>query len=159
MKNADLFFDIIPADLFDIRHDGDFMGQLQHLIDQCHPGTTKMKFESLTGELAEASVPFAMSNRALHGLLHGGAYFTVGDTMTAMMCLFFIEKAGERMLTINASIRYLRPVNRETIRAKAVLKRREGKNFYFVCDFTLPDGKRAAQGKYHYVIAAIPSVE
>ena len=72
-----------------------------------------------------------------------------------MMCLFFIEKSGERMLTINASIRYLRPVNRETIKAKAVLKRREGKNLFFVCDFFLPDGKRAAQAKYHYVIAEI----
>lgn len=155
MHNADLIFDIIPKDLFDIRREGDFVTQIQHLVDQCHPGTTKMKLENVSGELAEASIPFAMSNRALHGLLHGGAYFTVGDTITAMMCLFFIEKAGERMLTINASIRYLRPVNRETVRAKAVLKRREGKNLFFVCDFFLPDGKRAAQAKYHYVIAEI----
>ncbi|MBL8032822.1 MAG: PaaI family thioesterase, partial [Leptospiraceae bacterium] len=110
MHNADLIFDIIPKDLFDIRREGDFVMQIQHLVDQCHPGTTKMKLENVSGELAEASIPFAMSNRALHGLLHGGAYFTVGDTITAMMCLFFIEKAGERMLTINASIRYLRPV-------------------------------------------------
>ena len=155
MKNADLIFDIIPKDLFNISREGDFRAQVQHLIDQCHPGTTKMQLDSLSGELAEASIPFAMSNRALHGLLHGGAYFTVGDTITAMMCLFFIEKAGERMLTINASIRYLRPVNSETIRAKAVLKRREGKNLFFVCDFYLPDGKRAAQAKYHYVLAGI----
>ncbi|MFO1524918.1 MAG: PaaI family thioesterase [Turneriella sp.] len=155
MHNADLIFDIIPKDLFDIRREGDFVTQIQHLVDQCHPGATKMKLENVSGELAEASIPFAMSNRALHGLLHGGAYFTVGDTITAMMCLFFIEKAGERMLTINASIRYLRPVNRETVRAKAVLKRREGKNLFFVCDFFLPDGKRAAQAKYHYVIAEI----
>lgn len=152
MKNADLIFEIIPKDLFDIRREGSFKDQIQHLVDQCHPGTTKMQLESLGGELAEAQIPFAMSNRALHGLLHGGAYFTVGDTITALMCLFFIEKSGERMLTINASIRYLRPVNRETIRARAVLKRREGKNFFFVCDFLLPDGKRAAQAKYHYVI-------
>lgn len=155
MKNADLIFDIIPKDLFDISREGDFVSQIQYLVDQCHPGTTKMQISSLAGEVAEATIPFAMSNRALHGLLHGGAYFTVGDTITALMCLFFIEKAGENMLTINASIRYLRPVRRETVRAKAVLKRREGKNLFFVCDFFLPDGKRAAQGKYHYVIAEV----
>lgn len=155
MHDTSLIFDIIPKDLFDIRRTGDFVSEVQHLIDQCHPAATKMKVESLAGELAEASIPFAVSNRALHGLLHGGAYFTVGDTITAIMCLFFLEKAGERMVTVNASIRYLRPVNRETIRAKAVLKRREGKNFFFVCDFLMPDGKRAAQAKYHYVMAAI----
>ena len=155
MHNTDLIFDIIPKDLFDIKRDGDFVGQIQHLVEQCHPGTTKMKLETLSGELSEASIPFAMSNRALHGLLHGGAYFTVGDTITAMMCLFFIDKPGERMVTVNASIRYLRAVNRETIKAKAVLKRREGKNLFFLCDFFLPDGKRAAQAKYHYVLAAI----
>lgn len=155
MHNIDLVFDIIPKDLFDIRREGTFVETIQHLIEQCHPGTTKMQLETLSGEESVATIPFAMSNRALHGLLHGGAYFTVGDTITAMMCLFFIEKAGERMLTINASIRYLRPVNRETVKARALLKRREGKNLYFVCDFFLPDGKRAAQAKYHYVIAEI----
>ena len=155
MHNQDLVFDIIPKDLFDIRRDGTLVESIQHLIEQCHPGTTKMKLETLSGEESVASIPFAMSNRALHGLLHGGAYFTVGDTITAMMCLFFIEEPNERMLTINASIRYLRPVNRETVKARAVLKRREGKNLYFVCDFFLPDGKRAAQAKYHYVLAKI----
>lgn len=155
MHDQDLVFDIIPKDLFDIRRDGTLVESIQHLIDQCHPGTTKMKLETLSGEESVASIPFAMSNRALHGLLHGGAYFTVGDTITAMMCLFFIEEPNERMLTINASIRYLRPVNRETVKARAVLKRREGKNLHFVCDFFLPDGKRAAQAKYHYVLAKI----
>ncbi|MFZ5628440.1 MAG: PaaI family thioesterase [Spirochaetota bacterium] len=155
MHNQNLVFDIIPKDLFDIRRDGTLVESIQHLIEQCHPGTTQMKLETLSGEESVASIPFAMSNRALHGLLHGGAYFTVGDTITAMMCLFFIEEPNERMLTINASIRYLRPVNRETVKARAVLKRREGKNLYFVCDFFLPDGKRAAQAKYHYVLAQI----
>ncbi|HNE20600.1 MAG TPA: PaaI family thioesterase [Turneriella sp.] len=155
MHNQDLVFDIIPKDLFDIRRDGTLVESIQHLIEQCHPGTTKMKLETLSGEESVASIPFAMSNRALHGLLHGGAYFTVGDTITAMMCLFFVEEPNERMVTVNASIRYLRPVNRETIKARALLKRREGKNLYFVCDFFLPDGKRAAQAKYHYVLAQI----
>lgn len=155
MHNQDMVFDIIPKDLFDIRRDGTLVESIQHLIEQCHPGTTKMKLETLSGEESVASIPFALSNRALHGLLHGGAYFTVGDTITAMMCLFFIEEPNERMLTINASIRYLRPVNRETVKARALLKRREGKNLYFVCDFFLPDGKRAAQAKYHYVLAKI----
>jgi uncharacterized protein (TIGR00369 family) len=153
--NADLIFDIVPSDLFKISREGDLVTQIQHLIDQCHPGTTKMQLTELSGVSAQATVPFAMSNRALHGLLHGGAYFTVGDTITAMMCLFFVEEPQERMLTINASIRYLRPVNRETILAKATLKKKEGKNLYFVCDFTLPDGKRAAQAKYHYVLAKV----
>lgn len=157
MNNADLVFDIIPKDLFKIKRDGSFIEQIQHLIDQCHPGTTGMKITILTGEKGEAEIPFQMSNRALHGLLHGGAYFTVGDTITAMMCLFFVEEPNERMVTINASIRYLRPVNRETILARAILKKHEGKNFYFVCDFLLPDGKRAAQAKYHYVMAKIPA--
>lgn len=156
MHNQNLIFDMIPADLFDIRREGTLVEIIQHLIDQCHPGTTKMTLETLSGEESTASVPFAMSNRALHGLLHGGAYFTVGDTITAMMCLFFVEEPNERMVTVNASIRYLRPVNRETIKARAVLKRREGKHLYFVCDFVLPDGKRAAQAKYHYVLAPVP---
>ncbi|MBL8019170.1 MAG: PaaI family thioesterase [Leptospirales bacterium] len=151
---AELLYQIVPSDLFTFKKEGSFEEQAQHLIDQCHPGATNMKILKLSGELAEADIPFAQSNRALHGLLHGGAYFTVGDTLTAIMCFFFVEKEGDITLTMDASIRYLRPIQRETVRARARLTSRKGNQLSFVCDFFNDANKRAAQAKYRYIIAS-----
>ncbi|MCE9598234.1 MAG: PaaI family thioesterase [Spirochaetia bacterium] len=154
MTLTELLYQIVPADLFTFKKDGTFEEQAQHLIDQCHPGATNMKVTKLTGEIGEADIPFAQSNRALHGLMHGGCYFTVGDTLTAIMCFFYVERAGDVTLTMDASIRYLRPIQRETVRAKARLVSKKGNQLNFVCDFFNEQNKRAAQAKYRYVIAA-----
>lgn len=146
---------IVPTAIFDIRRDGTIVENTQHLIEQCHPGTTGMQLLTLEENEAEARIPYAQSNRALHGLMHGGCYFTVGDTLTAVMCMFHVTDPAERMLTRDASIRYLRPIDRETVTARARLSSREGNQLSFVCDFFNEAGKRAAQAKYRYVLAKI----
>ena len=145
---------IVPEKLFTFVPDASSdMEQSQHLLNQCHPGATKMQLRELSGEHSEADIPYAIENRALHGFMHGGCYFTVGDTLTALMCMYHVEKPTERMLTLSASIRYLRPVREDTVRAKARLVSKNGKRLNFVCDFYNADAKRAVQAKYQYVLA------
>jgi uncharacterized protein (TIGR00369 family) len=153
MGVSELIEQIVPRELFSFRSDGTVEERAQHLIEQCHPGATRMKLKNLTGDFAEAEIPYAMENRALHGFLHGGCYFTVGDTLTAIMCIYFLEEPGERMLTMDASIRYLRPIVRDMVLARARLVSRNGKQLNFVCDFYNEQNKRAAQAKYRYVLA------
>ena len=113
-----------------------------------------MELSKLSGEEAEATIPCLQENRALHGFLHGGAFFTVGDTLTALMCFYFIDDPAERTLTMNASIRYLRPIHKETVIARARLTKHAGKRLDFVCDFINSEtGKRAAQARYRYALA------
>lgn len=154
MDITSLMRTIVPAELFRFPESGSLVERAQSLIDQCHPAATRMRLLSLAAELSEAEAPFAQENRALHGLMHGGCLFTIGDTMTAIMCMFQVQHPEERMLTMNASIRYLRPVWRDTLRASARLVRSEGKRYDFICDFFNEDGKRAAQAKYRYVLTA-----
>ena len=149
----DMVYKIVPQEYFSIKTEGSFEEQAQHLIEQCHPGATGMRLLKLSADSTEAEIPCLQSNRALHGFMHGGCFFTVGDTMTALMCLFFVEKESERMLTVNASIRYLRPIGKDTVQAKARLLRQQGKILDFVCDFFNEAGKRAAQAKYRYALA------
>ncbi len=144
---------IVPAKLFVFPESNEPVVVSQTLIEQCYPGSTKMRIQSLTGDLAEAEIPYAKENRALHGLMHGGCFFTVGDTLTAIMCIFHLEKPTQRMLTVNASMRYLRPIDQDLVRAKARLVRKTGPILDFVCDFFNAENKRAAQGKYKYALA------
>ncbi|MFO1469500.1 MAG: hypothetical protein U1F27_00510 [Turneriella sp.] len=59
------------------------------------------------------------------------------------------------MLTINASLRYLRPAMPGRLSGQGGAQAPGRKNLFFVCDFSCPFMKRAAQGKYHYVIAEV----
>ncbi|PJZ46102.1 PaaI family thioesterase [Leptospira brenneri] len=157
MEVLDLALKVIPKDIFKFREGGDFIENVQYLIEQCHPAATKMKVITLEAESSEATIPYAMENRALHGLLHGGCYFTVGDTLTAIMCMFHMQKETEIMVTTNASIRYLRPVKLDTVTAKVRLTKKNGNRLDFICDFFNEEKKRAAQAKYSYVLTEIQS--
>lgn len=154
MAALDLINEILP-DHFDQKTDGTPEERAQHLVDQCFPGATGMQIDSLTGDLATASSTLQKKNMALHGLMHGGAYFTIGDTLTALMCIFHVTKPRERMLTVNASIRYLRPISEGTMLSKARLSKKEGNILSFVCDFYNSEGKRAAQARFKYALIEI----
>ena len=97
---------IVPKEHFNTDVSGTPLERAQSLIDQCHPGHTHMKLLQLDGQESSAEIPLVQDTRALHGLLHGGVYYTVGDTITALMCTFHIENPEQRMVTASGSIRY-----------------------------------------------------
>ncbi|TGM52219.1 PaaI family thioesterase [Leptospira vanthielii] len=153
MTVLELLYHNVPLDIFTLKENSTLVEQAQNLIDQCHPGATNMKVLNLTAEISEADIPYSQNNRALHGFMHGGCFFTVGDTLTSIMAFFHVENEKERTFTMDASIRYLRPVRTETVYAKARLVQKNGKLLEYVCDFFNEENKRAAQAKYKYVIA------
>ncbi|WP_109019955.1 PaaI family thioesterase [Leptospira kobayashii] len=155
MEILELAKNVIPKDIFKFKGGSDLIENVQFLIEQCHPAATKMKVLSLEADFSSATIPYAMENRALHGLMHGGCYFTVGDTLTAIMCMFHMKKETEIMVTTNASIRYLRPIKRDTVKAKVRLTKKNGNHLDFTCDFFNEENKRAAQAKYSYVLTEI----
>lgn len=147
---------IVPKEHFNTDVSGTPLERAQALLNQCHPGHTHMKLLHLDGNESSAEIPLVQDTRALHGLLHGGVYYTVGDTITALMCTFHIEKPEQRMVTASGSIRYLRAVDSGNVTAKARLKRKEGDRLHFVCDFLNNEGKRAAQAKFLYALVTLP---
>ena len=86
MKNADLIFDIIPKDLFDIRRDGDFVSQVQHLIEQQQAATGGAVVASAEGEcgldLDPERVGVALSDAIGSG--DWRLYFLARDRMRAL---------------------------------------------------------------------------
>ncbi|MBR32492.1 MAG: aminoglycoside phosphotransferase [Spirochaetaceae bacterium] len=148
---------IIPREHFNIKTDGTAVENAQAMINQCHPGHTHMQLQTLGGEEAEAQMPLVQDTRALHGLMHGGVYFTVGDTITALMCAYHLEGPRQRMLTGSGSIRYLRPVESGVVKARARLKKKQKNQLFFICDFLNEQGKRVAQAKYNYFLIELPS--
>ena len=154
--NLDFIESIIPKEYFQLSQSGTALERAQDLLRQCHPGHTHMQLLELDGEKGQAEMPLVQDTMALHGLMHGGVYFTVGDTITALMCCFHLANDRQRMVTGSASIRYLRPVDSGKVSCEARLKRKEENRLFFICDFKNEEGKRVAQAKYSYFLITLP---
>lgn len=126
--------------------------QFQFLTDQCLPGMLGMKLISLSKEEGVAEIASNEKNIGIHGLMHGGTIFSVGDTVTALMTTLYADENTKNILTVNASIRYLRPVEDETITSVSKVTNREGQKIYFITNFVNAKKKRVAQAKYLYTL-------
>ena len=89
---------------------------LQHLVDQCLPGLLGLRFEKLAAEECVAELPYRKETTGIHGLMHGGTIFSAGDTITAMQTMLNGDENTKNVLTTDASIRYLRPVDSGKVR-------------------------------------------
>ncbi len=127
--------------------------QIQFLIDQCLPGTLGITIEKLDPEESTAHVPYKRNTSGLHGLMHGGTIFSAGDTLTALQLMLHGDETTTNILTVNASIRYLRPVPDGRVKIRTRITSREGSNVFMTADFLNEAGKRVAQGKYKYLLA------
>jgi len=91
-------------------------------------------FESLCGlEIREAAegravlrMPFRVKLAQGGGLLHGGAVTTLADTAVAMAIKSLVEP-GTRFATLELSTRFLAPVRRGWVEARARVVRVEGR--------------------------------
>jgi len=91
-------------------------------------------FESLCGlEIREAAegravlrMPFRVKLAQGGGLLHGGAVTTLADTAVAMAIKSLVEP-GTRFATLELSTRFLAPVRRGWVEARARVVRFEGR--------------------------------
>lgn len=124
--------------------------QIQFLINQCFPGQLGLQLEKLEAEEAVGVFEYKKSIAGLHGLVHGGALFSVGDTITGLMMSFYLTEEFSQALTANASIRYLRPVPDGKVRCVCSLKRMDEKDIFLTADFYNEEKKRVAQAKFTY---------
>ena len=134
--------------------DGDVLTALQFMTDQCLPGMLGFKLESLSREECVATVDYRKETTGLHGLMHGGTIFAAGDTLTAMMSILPGDENTKNVLTTDASIRYLRPVDAGTVTLKCKVARQDGQRVYFTCDYYNEAGKRVARSKYTYLLVS-----
>lgn len=144
---------LIDRDLFRIP-DGNESREFisQYFVDQCYPGLMNLKIHQIQKEKSYAEIPFRRENTGLHGLLHGGAFFTAGDTMSALMTAFYMSKKHKNLVTSGAKIKYVRPVKDVTIQVETSLTEKEGEKLYFRSDFFNPSKKLVARAWYDYVL-------
>ena len=88
-----------------------------------------------------------------NGIVHGGALFTLGDTVAGAAAVFGREQS---CVTVNSSIEYLRPALGPVVLCEASPKK-EGRSFSVMqVTMTSQQGKFLATGTYTYFFQAPP---
>ena len=128
--------------------------QIQLLIDQCLPGHLGLRLIRLDADQSEARLSYRREIAGLHGYMHGGAIFTAGDTLTALMLLHQINPDTRNVLTTDAGIRYLRPLPDGDLIIKGRIIKRTGNKIKMVADFFNEAGKRIAQSRFTCLLYA-----
>jgi uncharacterized protein (TIGR00369 family) len=108
----------------------------------CAPFEQHLAMEIIRAEAGEAvlTMPFLKQFAQGAGLMHGGALVSLADT-AVVMAIKSVVAPGTHFATISMESRYLYPVKKGTLEARAVVVGREGRMLKGACDI-LDDADR-----------------
>lgn len=142
----------VPEILTAPAEEADYLTQLQSLIDQCFPGRLGLQIKSLALDECSATFRFGLETAGVHGLMHGGAIFSAGSTLSGIMTMLHGDEKSRNVFTTDSSIRFLRPVQEGQVRVVCKIKSRDNTKLNLQCDFFNDLNKRVARSLYTYVI-------
>jgi uncharacterized protein (TIGR00369 family) len=108
----------------------------------CAPFEQHLAMEIIRAEAGEAvlTMPFLKQFAQGAGLMHGGALVSLADT-AVVMAIKSVVAPGTHFATISMESRYLYPVKKGILEARAVVVGREGRVLKGACDI-LDDADR-----------------
>jgi uncharacterized protein (TIGR00369 family) len=109
-------------------------------------------FEKLCGmEIVEArggeavlTMPFRVKLSMGAGLMHGGALTSLADTAVAMAIKSLLPE-GSHFVTSGMSVRFLAPVRKGTVTARARVVRRDGRTIETVAEVFDDEGRKVTE--------------
>ena len=109
--------------------------KIQFLMDQIMPGHIGFVLEKFDEKECISRIEFSRQKTAnILGTFHGGAIFTLGDTLAGVY-MWAISDGSLFGMTRNATITYLKPVRTGTLHCYAGKKVKEGKALFVECIF------------------------
>lgn len=103
-----------------------------------------LKFVSLSHDTCIYEYEAEEGHHNPGGTLHGGALFTAMDTSQGMLVFSRLTPPHSVAATGTATIKYLAPVHRGTIRIQSTLERWEGRKLFVHSEATDAAGTRVA---------------
>ena len=116
--------------------------------------TLGMVIQSAAGGEAVLRMPFTVKLAQGMGLMHGGAITSLSDTAAAMAIKTLLPP-GTHFATVSLRTRFLAPVTRGTLTARAAAARVEGRDRTFrgEVEVTDEDGKKVAAFSSEFRVA------
>ncbi len=117
---------------------------LQFIIDQVLPGLLKVKIEFLDKEKIVGSIPYQNESANVLGYLHGGAIYSLGDTLAGAF-LWACSDGTHYAVTRKSEIRFLRPIQTGVLHCTVKMKSKSGRKFFLVADYFDDNNKKVSE--------------
>jgi 1,4-dihydroxy-2-naphthoyl-CoA hydrolase len=101
-------------------------------------------YGEVTPERVEASVPVEPAVQQPFGLVHGGVYSTIAESICSSATAIAVASEGKIAMGQSNSASFLRPITQGTVHAVATRRHAGRTTWLWDVDFTDDDGKLAA---------------
>lgn len=105
-------------------------------LDRTFEGFLELDWVELTEDLAHARFQVRENLKQPLGLLHGGVYSAVAETLASVGTVYAVWKDGYTASGMSNSASFLRPVTGRTVEAVCRMRSRGGDRWVWTTDFT-----------------------
>ena len=95
-------------------------------------------------ERARAKVPVRDQVKQPMGLVHGGLYASIAESLTSVATAVSVYEDGDYAVGMSNETKFLRPITQGTVHADAVRRHRGRTTWIWDVDFTDDDGRVCA---------------
>jgi 1,4-dihydroxy-2-naphthoyl-CoA hydrolase len=106
-------------------------------------------------EFARARMPVANRVRQPFGIVHGGAYAALSETLVSSATYISVKDEGNIALGQSNHTTFLRPVSEGTVHADARVRHRGRTTWVWDVDFTDDDGRLCATSRVTLAVRAL----
>ena len=139
-------------------HDGvlecvDFTDELNGLISGFNRAMD-LRFTCASSERVEAELPIGEQHRQAYGLVHGGVYAALVETVCSTGAALYALERGQSSVGLDNNTSFLRAVREGTLTAVATPLTRGRRTHVWECRITDDHGRLAAAGRLRLLILA-----
>ncbi len=103
-----------------------------------------LQVESVSDEEAKASVPVHDGVKQPMGLVHGGLYASIAESLASMATAFAVAQDGKQAMGLSNATSFLRPITEGTVHATARRLHRGRTTWIWDVEITDDQGRRCA---------------
>ncbi len=130
--------------------------ELAERVARSLDGTLGFKIGDVSEDHATGSFEVVDAVRQPLGIVHGGAYAAMAETLASATTFMFVREGGEIAVGQSNLTSFLRPVASGTVHAEARRRHRGRTSWVWEVDFTDDDGRLCATSRITMAIRPMP---
>ena len=128
-----------------------------HPLDQGFDALYGLEILETSDELVRAQVPVRDAIKQPMGLVHGGIYASVAESIASMATAVAVIPAGDMAMGLSNQTSFLRPITEGTIHATATRLHRGRTTWVWDVVFTDDAGRRCAMTRMTVAVRPLPA--
>jgi 1,4-dihydroxy-2-naphthoyl-CoA hydrolase len=115
-----------------------------------------LRFVEITADLVTATVPVTPKTLQPFGIVHGGVFCSIGETLASVGTYLGVHSAGNIAVGMSNHTSFLRPITSGTVHAEAKPRHRGRTTWIWDVEITNDDGALCAIGRITIAVRPRP---